>query len=55
MLKDVTCCILLERLSTSVSNFPPQPGKVKIPHPMGMDDGKIPVGCRGGGGDVASS
>ena len=31
-----------------------QPGKVQIPQtpppsPLGMDDGQMPVGCRGGG------
>ena len=50
-------CILLERLDNSVSNSPPQPGKVQISHPQGTDEGKIPVGCLGveGGGKVEAS
>ena len=50
-------CILLERLDNSVSNSPPQPGKVQIFHCQGTDKGKMPVGCLGveGGGEIEAS
>lgn len=36
-----------------------QPGKVQIPQtpppPLGIDDGQMPVGCRGGGVNVEAS
>ena len=36
-----------------------QPGKVQIPQtpppPLSMDDGQMPVGCRGGGVNVEAS
>ena len=34
----------LEILDSSDSNFPPQPGKIQIPHPPGKDDSQTPVG-----------
>ena len=39
----------LEILDSSDSNFPPQPGKIQIPHPPGKDDSQMPMGFPGRG------
>lgn len=38
-------CITLKRLDTSSSNAPPHPGRVQIPHLLGMGDGQMLMGC----------
>lgn len=43
-----TLVFSLERLDTSSSNYPPQPGKVWIPHPTGTDNRQMLMGCMGG-------
>ena len=40
-------CITLKRLDTSSSNAPPHPGRVQIPHLLGMGDGQMLMGCPG--------
>ena len=35
----------MDRVDTSDSNFPPQPGKVQIPHPLHTNDSQKPLGC----------
>ena len=42
-------CITLEELGISSSNAPPHSGKVKILHPLDMDDSQMPIGCWGKG------
>ena len=37
-------CITLEKLDISSSNAPPHSGKVKILHPLDMDDSQMPIG-----------
>ena len=37
-------CITLEELDISSSNAPPHSGKVKILHPLDMDDSQMPIG-----------
>lgn len=48
--KDIdNTCFPLEILDTYSSNFPPQPGKVQIPHSPGTENAQLPVGCPGSG------
>ena len=42
-------CITLEELGISGSNAPPHSGKVKILHPLDMDDSQMPIGYWGEG------
>ena len=42
-------CITLMELGISSSNAPPHSGKVKILHPLDMDDSQMPIGYWGEG------